>query len=137
VLARLPADLPYHAGLLGVIAARTALREGDPWLDAVVAILDRNRGRLAALLAESLPKVRYVPPAAGYLAWLDCTALGLGEDPARPFLERGRVALSSGPTFGAQGSGFARLNIATTGALLEEAVRRMAHAVKGAATDPA
>ena len=28
VLAQLPPDLPYHAGLLGVIAARTAFREG-------------------------------------------------------------------------------------------------------------
>ena len=42
------------------------------------------------------------------------------------FLERGRVALSSGPTFGAEGKGFARLNLATTRALLEEAVRRIA-----------
>jgi cystathionine beta-lyase len=92
----------------------------------VRALIDRNRSLLAELLREHLPEVRYVPPQAGYLTWLDCTALGLGDDPAMAFLERGKVALSSGPTFGTQGNGFARLNIATTRTLLEEAVRRMA-----------
>jgi cystathionine beta-lyase len=125
ILARLPVETPYHAGHLGVIAACAAFREGDPWLAGVTAILDRNRTLLAELLGAALPGVRYVPPAAGYLAWLDCTALGLGGDPARAFLERGRVALSSGPTFGTEGVGFARLNMATTRALLEEAVRRV------------
>ena len=74
--------------------------------------------------------MRYVPPRAGYLAWLDFTALGLGDDPARVLLERGRVALSSGPTFGTQGRGYARLNIGTTQALLEEAVRRIGVGVR-------
>ena len=55
-----------------------------------------------------------MPPQAGYLAWLDCRALELGDDPAAVFLERGRVALSSGPTFGEQGQGFARLNFGTS-----------------------
>jgi cystathionine beta-lyase len=72
--------------------------------------------------------VRWHAQEAGYLAWLDCSALGLGDDPAAAFLAQGRVALSSGPTFGVEGKGFARLNLATSRALLEEAVRRMARA---------
>jgi cystathionine beta-lyase len=125
VLARVPAETAFHAGHLGVVATRAAFREGAPWLAQAVAILDRNRRLLADLLAESLPSVGYVPPMASYLAWLDCRALGLGDDPASVFLQRGRVALSNGPTFGSQGAGFARLNIATSRSLLEEAVRRM------------
>ena len=97
---------------------------------SAVGIIDRNRTLLGGLLAEHLPLVGYVPPQAGYLAWLDCTALGLGDDPAAAFLERGKVALSSGPSFGAQGRGFARLNIGTSRALLEQAVRRMASVVR-------
>jgi cysteine-S-conjugate beta-lyase len=125
VLARLPPDAPYHAGHLGVLAARAAFFEGDAWLASTIAILDRNRALLGELLSKQLPGVAWVPPQAGYLTWLDCSALGLGDDPAHAFLERGKVALSSGPTFGAQGRGFARLNLATTRGLLEEAVRRM------------
>jgi cystathionine beta-lyase len=131
VVARLPKDLPYHAGHFGVVAARAAFIAGDEWLANVIAILDRNRALLGEMLADSLPAVRYVPPRAGYLAWLDCTALGLGDDPAQTFLERGRVALSPGPTFGDEGKGFARLNIATTRALLEDAIQRMRRATEG------
>src|SRR5664279_6326722 len=44
---------------------------------------------LAELLRAQLPAVGYQPPQAGYLAWLDCRALGLGDDPAEVFLEGG------------------------------------------------
>ncbi len=128
-LAKLPAATPYHAGHLGILATRAALREGGPWLAQTVAILDRNRHLLGELLSEHLPAVRYLPPRAGYLAWLDCRELGLGPDPARAFLQRGKVALSAGAQFGKQGEGFARLNLATSAGLLEEAVRRMARAL--------
>lgn len=74
----------------------------------------------------------YEPGAATYLAWLDCRALGLGDDPAARFLERGRVALSSGPEFGAPGRGFARLNFGTSRALVEDAVDRIVRAVEAA-----
>ena len=124
----LPSHLPYHAGHLGVLASIAAFEHGGEWLDALVHHLDRNRALLTELLAERLPEVGYVPPLAGYLAWLDCRGLGLGDDPAEAFLERGRVALSSGPAFGTGGAGFARLNIGTSSALLEEAVGRMAAA---------
>jgi cysteine-S-conjugate beta-lyase len=128
-LAKLSPDLPYHAGHLGVLANRAAFTEGAPWLASVQQILERNRLLLGELLAEHLPQVRWIPQQAGYLAWLDCRALGLGDDPARAFLERGKVALSSGPMFGPGGEGFARLNLATSRGLLEEAVRRMARAL--------
>jgi cystathionine beta-lyase len=84
------------------------------------------------LLDEYLPTVRWTPPSASYLAWLDCSALGLGDDPAAVFSEQGRVALSAGHDFGAPGAGYARLNIATTPDLLTEAVQRMAAAVSSA-----
>ena len=130
VLARLPEELPYHAGHLGVLGARAAFETGREWLDSTMRILDRNRHLLAELLAEHLPQTRYVLPQASYLAWVDCSALGLGPDPAKAFLDRGRVALSQGPSFGTGGDGFARLNLATTRALLEETVRRMSRALK-------
>lgn len=130
VAGRLGPELAWHSGHLGVIAARAAYLEGEPWLQQTRAILDRNRALLGALLADALPAIRYRPPEAGYLAWLDCRELGLDRDPYAVFLDRGRVALSPGPGFGPGGAGHARLNIATTRALLEEAVARMARAVR-------
>ena len=113
-----------------MLASIAAFVEGGPWLDALLGHLDLNRRRLASLLERELPAVGYAMPEAGFLAWLDCRELGLGDDPAAAFLEHGKVALSPGPWFGTGGEGFARLNIGTSGALLEEAVRRMATAVE-------
>ena len=127
-LVRLSQSLQYHAGHLGVLASVAAFEEGEPWLNELVAYLQRNAEHLTELLASELPEARYVAPEGGYLAWLDCRALGLGDDPSALFLERGRVALSAGPTFGTQGAGFARLNFGTSRALLREAVTRMAAA---------
>jgi cysteine-S-conjugate beta-lyase len=123
---RWEALLCSHLGLLGSVAA---FSESVPWLDAVVAQIDENRALLARLLREQLPEVGYVPGSATFLAWLDCRNLGLGDDPAAAFLDRGKVALSPGPDFGHQGAGFARLNIGTSPELIAEAVRRMAMSV--------
>lgn len=118
---------PTH---FGALAQTAAYREGGPWLDALLADLDQNRHLLTRLVDEHLPGVRYVEPEATYLAWLDCRALGLGDDPAAVFLERGRVALNSGPMFGTGGAGHVRLNIATSPAILTEAVHRMSAALQ-------
>jgi cystathionine beta-lyase len=127
VVAQLP-DLADQVGLLGILAAEAAFARGDAWLDAVLAQLDRNRTLLAQHLEADLPGIRWKPPEASYLAWLDCKALGLGNDPAAVFLERGRVALNPGLRYGSDGAGFARLNFGTSPELVSETVRRMAAA---------
>lgn len=122
---QLPDHLLGTVSITAVAAAAAAWTESDEWLAAVVAHLDRQRHLLATLLAESLPSVVYTPPAATYLAWLDCRALGLGDDPSQAFSARG-VRLSEGPNFGVEGLGSARLNFATSSAVLREIVARLA-----------
>ena len=128
-MSRMAMEATFGVGHLGVIAAITAFTEGEPWLAEVVSVLDSNRTLLAHLLDEQLPGVGYAVPAASYLAWLDFRGLELGEDPAAGILEHGRVALSSGPTYGQGGEGFARLNFGTSPQILREIVTRVAHAV--------
>ncbi len=122
------ASLPKHylgaPNLLAVEATDAAWSDGDEWLTAVRCVLDDNRRTLAALLARHLPGVVYHEPQATYLAWLDCRGLGLGDDPAETFRERG-VELAPGPRFGSIGTGFARLNFATSPIVLEAIVERM------------
>jgi cystathionine beta-lyase len=117
---------PSH---LGAIAQTAAYRDGGEWLGALLTGLDGNRHFLQELLAARIPQVTMVLPESTYLAWLDCAALGLGEDPALAFLERGRVALNQGHTFGTGGQGHVRLNFATSQAILTQAVDRMASVV--------
>lgn len=119
-------EVSEGAGLFGVLASEAAFTHGHPWLRHLIAALDDNRRLLAAHLADLLPGISYHPPQAGYVAWLDCRALGLGDDPAQVFLRQGRVGLSSGLRFGRDGGGFVRLNCATAPARLTEAVHLMA-----------
>jgi cystathionine beta-lyase len=118
-----------RVGILGIIAAETAFTAGDPWLDAVQARLAANRALLGQLLPADLPDVIWRPPEASYLAWLDCRALSLGDDPAAIFLRRGRVALSRGLDYGREGAGFVRLNFGTSPEHVADAVQRMASAI--------
>jgi cystathionine beta-lyase len=128
-LATMPEEVADEPSHLGVIAHSAALRAGGEWLDALLTGLDRNRLLLRDLLTEHVPSIGYEPPEATYFAWLDCAPLALGNDPARAFLERGRVAFNPGPSFGTGGEGHARLNFATSTEIIEEAVARMVAAL--------
>src|SRR5271165_2401020 len=129
LLNRLPSSCQFGAGLFGVLASLAAWSSGDEWLDALLAQLDHARTEFGRLLRQRLPEAGYVPPEASYLAWVDCSRLGLGPDPAEVFLDRGRVALGRGLNFGPPGDGFVRVTIGTSSALLAEIVDRMAAAV--------
>ena len=96
LLARLPSSCQYGAGLFGVLASLAAWSSGDEWLDALLAQLDHARTEFGRLLGQRLPEAGYVPPEASYLAWVDCSRLDLGPEPAEVFLDRGRVALGPG-----------------------------------------
>ncbi|GEK80665.1 MalY/PatB family protein [Agrococcus baldri] len=120
----------HGASTLGVIASTAAYREGRPWLEEAVGYLQRNRDLLAAALAERLPQVRWRPPEATYLAWLDLGGLALGErSPAALLRERAGVALTDGALCGAGAEQHVRLVFATPAPVLEEAVERIAAAL--------
>tara|TARA_Y100001970_G_scaffold168248_1_gene205799 strand:+ start:11329 stop:12477 length:1149 start_codon:yes stop_codon:yes gene_type:complete len=114
---------------LGQVATVAGWEKGDAWIAELVAGLDHNRHLLAELLKEHLPEIRYRPPQATYLSWLDCRELDLGDDPAETFMSRGKVALNSGLDFGIEGTGHVRLNFATSPEMLTMIVERMASAV--------
>jgi cystathionine beta-lyase len=129
VLARLPEPIHDRVGHLGLIASAAAFADGEEWLDELRAYLAETHGLLPELLAEHAPRVRVAPAQATFLAWLDFRETGRGDDPAATVLERGRLSLLPGTDFGAVGAGFARLNIGTSQALVEESVRRIGLAV--------
>lgn len=133
VLRRLPRELRYGAGHLGVVAAEAAYTDGEAWLAQLLAALARNLDLLDTLLAEVVPGARWTRPQAGFLVWLDLGALGLGADPSAAILQRGRVALVPGTSFGRPGRGHARLNVACSPDMLRAAVAGIARAVGGVA----
>lgn len=129
LVASFPPDSPWRTGHLGVLASIAAFRDGGDWLDRLLHTLDARRAQLGALLRDRLPAVSWHPPQATYLAWLDCRALGDGDEPQRLFLHRARVALEPGLRFGAVGAGHVRLNYGTGADVLDEATARLATAL--------
>lgn len=116
--------------VLGYVAMLAAYRDGRPWLDALLPYLQSNRDFLAQSVAERLPGVSMQKPEGTYLAWLDCRTARLPGNPKRFFLERARVALNGGASFGQGGEGFVRLNFGCPRSTLEEALDRMASSLE-------
>jgi cysteine-S-conjugate beta-lyase len=121
---------PYAADFsdvnnFGLAAATAAYRDGQPWLDALLAYLAGNRAAVGEFVHRELAGITTFAPEATYLAWLDCRRSGIPGNAYRFFLERARVALSDGPAFGTGGEGFVRLNFGCPRATLMEALERM------------
>ncbi len=124
-------DLVRAVNVLGYVAMVAAYRDGQPWLDDLLRYLEANRDVLVDTVRREMPGVRLAPPEATVLAWLDCREAGIPDgDPYTFFLERARVALNDGRTFGRGGDGFVRLNFACPRATLVEALGRMAGALR-------
>lgn len=119
-------DVVPSVNILGYVAALAAYRDGGAWLDALLSYLEGNRDAVVEFVRRHLPGVRVSPPEATYLAWLDFQGAGpAAADPYTFFLERARVALNDGATFGRGGAGFARLNFGAPRARVLEGLERM------------
>ena len=120
----------HGASTLGVIANTVAYRAGRDWLDATVAYYDANRRLLADLLAERLPAVGYTPPEGTYIAWLDVSRLGLGDEPAVALQKRAKLSVTDGRACGVVGAGHVRMILATPRPILEQIVDRLVAAAQ-------
>jgi cystathionine beta-lyase len=105
-----------HAGpnIFGMVAQRAAFEHGDEWMDAVLEYIRENRDYAVEYIEKNIPKIKTCAQEGTYVMWLDCTAMGL-DDAAlmRRFVDVGGVGMSQGTSFGEEGKGHMRLNIAT------------------------
>ncbi|HKB58024.1 MAG TPA: aminotransferase class I/II-fold pyridoxal phosphate-dependent enzyme, partial [Lacunisphaera sp.] len=113
--------------VLGLAACEAALRDSEPWRQALLAYLRGNRDLLATFITQHLPGVKLTPCEATYLAWLDVSARALPD--SGEFFEQHGVGLSDGVQFGAPAGRFVRLNFGCPRATLTEALSRMKRAL--------
>ena len=123
-LGRVGAGLVTPPNVMAQTAAKAAYTEGSPWLSGALDYLQRNRDRVTAFAERYLPEARYAAPEGTYLAWLELSSLNLGDDLYEKVLACG-VGLNEGPPYGPGGAGFARLNFATSAAIVDEALERL------------
>jgi cystathionine beta-lyase len=116
----------WRASLLGGFAMAKCFKDGDKWLAETMAQLDHNRKLVKELLAKFLPDAKYVIPESTYLAWIDISCLGLGDNASELLIENNKVAFNPGTEFGAQFGAYIRLNFATSPEIIEEGIKRLA-----------
>lgn len=111
-------------------AFEAAYRHGGPWLDALMHYLADSRDFVLDFVARRLPGIRAVKPEGTYLVWLDCRGLGLSDRELQDFFVReAKVGMNPGISFGANGSGFMRLNLGSPRGVIAAALERVAQAL--------
>ena len=107
-------------------------RAGGPWLDQLMAYLQRNRDYVVDAVSR-LPGITTFAPEGTYLMWLDCRELGLDDAGLkRFFVQEAGVGMNPGISFGGPGSGFMRLNIGCPRPTLVEVLDRIEQALSAA-----
>jgi len=122
--------LRLHVSSLGLHAAKVAFSgQCDGWLRELNKHLTANRDFLVDYITTYMPEVRVTVPDATYLAWLDFSQLNLRKSPFDFFMKKAKVALSDGKIFGANYSGYVRLNFGTSRKILKQGLDRIRKAL--------
>ena len=120
------ADGLSSPAVLAVAAHIAAYRHGAPWLDALRAYLRANMQWIAERLNTAFPQLGWQPPQATYLAWIDLNPLGVDEAALQQqLIQRQKVAMMPGSTYGDASRGFLRLNAGCPRSKLEDGVSRL------------
>lgn len=98
---------------LGITALEAAYHKGETWLDELVKLLTTNR-QLVIDAFKDRDEINVIPPEGTYLIWLDCNNMDLTHQEIKQFMaQEAKVGLNDGATFGQEGKGFMRMNIAS------------------------
>lgn len=120
----------HRNNAFSVTAMETAFREGEEWLDQLLAYLSGNFDFVVDYCEKHIPKIKTFAPDATYLMWLDCRALGLSDEQLHDFMiQRAGLGLNDGRFFGRQLNGFMRLNAACPRSVLQQAMKQLETAV--------
>src|SRR6266481_5048417 len=112
-----------------VAAFEAAYCEGAPWLDELLDYLSVTRNFVRTYLQQHLPRIKLIEPEGTYLLWLDCREMKLSDKQLQQFfVQDAGVGLSPGILFGAEGSGFMRMNIGASRKVIAEALQKIAYA---------
>lgn len=111
-------------------ACEAAYTSGNAWLSELLSYLEGNKEFVKRFIAENLPQIKVIEPEGTYLIWLDCRSLGMSDDELEKFMgEKARVVFDDGYYFGADGSGFERINIACPKSMLEKGLKNVKKAI--------
>lgn len=113
-------------------AVEAAYGEGEEWLALVKNVIRDNREFALAFIDQECAPCKTIPGEGTFLLWVDYSALGVAEEVwNNTLLHEGKVACSMGGSFGEEGRGFFRINLAQPPVMFKEAMTRIKKCVEG------
>lgn len=111
----------------GQIAMITAYEKCGDWLDQCVSYIKENLTILTSIVDQDFPGWEMMEMESSYLPWISVKKSEIDmETIARLMAEKAGVVVGVGDDYVANAENFLRLNIGTSHAALEEALKRMA-----------
>ena len=110
---------------LEAIAMQTAYNTGDEWLNSLLVHVEQSVEFIGEYIKKNIPQIKMIDAEGMYLVWLDFRELNVDEKKFNQLLVDEGIALNPGFWFGSAGSGFLRMNIATTRDVIEEGLEKL------------
>ncbi|MBS2097471.1 MalY/PatB family protein [Carboxylicivirga linearis] len=119
--------LQVHLGhVFSSLALTSAYNLGRPWLKELTTYIEDNIQFVDSFLKSNLPEIQMQIPDATYLLWLNFAEWNMSQKELKDHLvKKAKVGLNDGMTFGAEGKGYMRLNVASPRSILHEALERI------------
>ena len=113
-----------------LVATEAAYNYGEDWLDELIKYIEDNVDFAIEYIKTNMPKLKVKKPEGTYLLWVDFNSLNVDEkDLKDALINKGKVALNSGSSFGIGGDGYYRINLACPRAMVLEALKRIEFAI--------
>ncbi|HAQ06896.1 MAG TPA: cystathionine beta-lyase [Bacillus bacterium] len=116
----------FTLNTFAIAGMEAAYREGEEWLEQLLAYVNENMEVAIDFMKENLPALKPMKSDATYLLWIDCRDLGLTDEELKDkLLYKGKLALEPGTKYGEGGEGFVRMNLACPRETLNEGLQRL------------
>lgn len=120
----------YGRTVFGALAFETAYTECEYYANQLAEYLQANMEFTSEYIKNNITRINLIEPEATYLLWLDFRKLQMSQDKLVEFMvNKAKVGLNDGETFGSEGIGFMRINIATQRQTLEKGLERIQKAI--------
>ncbi|MFK5975490.1 MAG: PatB family C-S lyase [Sulfurovum sp.] len=116
-----------HSGNpFGIEALISAYSGGESWLEELKLHLKSNIEFVESFIKSNNIPIKIIPTEATFLMWLDCRDMGYShKELVEFFIDKAKLGLNDGESFGENGDYFMRLNIGISRAILEMAMSRL------------
>jgi cystathionine beta-lyase len=116
--------LGFAANNFAYISTISAYKNGDKWIDDLKKYLQKNIQDTITFFEANSMKIKAKHPDATYLMWLDFRETNIDPNELNKILiNECKLGLNDGISFGENGKGFMRLNIATPNNNLKNALK--------------